>query len=477
MSGRLGVLLVGLGLAAMAACTWSAQAEGTPTPPPIIVVSLDTFRGDALGEATPNLNRLAAESMIFTAAHANANETLFSHASMFTSRYPSELGAVDYSFEFPATSTTLAEAMGAHGYDTAGFVAGGHLSPIFGLQKGFDTWSSVREWGSLFHTLPPALAWLDAPERKEPWFLFLHGYDTHARYLKPPPFGEMFTSAPLAGDIGDAIRRPPGTARIADGWYLVREPYNTIFRPQDIRGRGLEARARIQAMGQEVGTPLSPASLALVGEVYQGAVAYTDLWVGRLMAGLESRGLLDTAWIVILGDHGEELGEDGVFNHRLSLSAEVLHVPLIIRPPGGKAGGQRIDTPVSLLDLMPTLLDIMGAKPAAGMRGLSLLGEIPARALHAESPLREISVLTPDGQGMSFTGISPHSPFLPMALKDAQDGGPAWRAWAGSTLTIPAARERMLDWRSTLPTGRIGQTQIDPARLKLLREKGYWGAE
>jgi arylsulfatase A-like enzyme len=105
--------LLALALLACLALASQVSAEPTAARSNILVLSLDTFRGDALGEATPNLNRLAAESLVFTRAHANANETLFSHASMFTSRYPSELGPVDYSFSFPSSVTTVAEALSA----------------------------------------------------------------------------------------------------------------------------------------------------------------------------------------------------------------------------------------------------------------------------------------------------------------------------------------------------------------------------
>ena len=74
-------------------------------------------------------------------------------------------------------------------------------------------------------------------------------------------------------------------------------------------------------------------------------------------------------------------------------------------------------------------------------------------------------------------GCAPHSPFLPMALTGAQETGPAWRAWQGSSLSVSSARQLLGDWRSVMPTGRIGEAEIDPARLKLLREKGYWGAK
>ena len=164
--------------------------------PSVVVVSLDTLRADRLGcygderGLTPNLDRFAAEALLFENAFSQSNNTVQSHASLFTSRYPSELCRLGPAYRLGAGSPpTLAEVLSAYGYQAGAFVAGGHLDPSFGLDAGFQEYAAPAQWGSLYHTWPLALKWLDRVDPARPTFLFLHGYDTHARYVKPTPFG------------------------------------------------------------------------------------------------------------------------------------------------------------------------------------------------------------------------------------------------------------------------------------------------
>jgi len=219
-----------------------------------------------------------------------------------------------------------------------------------------------------------------------------------------------------------------------------------------------------------------------VRRIYDGAAAYADAQFGMFMGELQARGLLDEAWVIVMADHGEELGEDGVFNHRHRLSPQTLHVPLMVRLPGAQAGGRRVGEPVALLDLMPTLLELANAAPPASMRGQSLLpvlrgGTAPRReALFAENAWRQVAVH--DGaEGTVFAGISPHSPFLQPVLAAARVDGPAFQAWPE---TPPRAlgrfKDLLLDWRRQLPPTPGPQQRISPERMKQMREQGYWEA-
>ncbi len=156
---------------AMTGCSQPAR-EG---PPNIILVSMDTLRQDRLGVygnedgLTPNIDKLAAESVVFEDAWAVSNETLYSHAALFTSRYATETGPIFDTFKLADTFPTLASVLGVYGYESAAFVGGGHLSASFELGRGFDRYHSSGNWGSLYHSVPDALAWLDA--RIVPWAL------------------------------------------------------------------------------------------------------------------------------------------------------------------------------------------------------------------------------------------------------------------------------------------------------------------
>ncbi len=214
-------LLLGL-LLLLAGCS----APPREAPPSVVVVCLDTLRRDRLGAyghsggLTPNLDRFATEAVVFDDAWSVANETLLSHAALFTSRYPTETGPIFDDYTLSDQVPTLAEVLGLHGYQTAAAVAGGHLHQAFGLARGFDWYEQGGSWASLYHTVPLATDWLDARDHQAPFLLFVHGYDTHQRYLKPGPYGTARTEPGYIGPGREATRQKLGTVRVVDGWFF-----------------------------------------------------------------------------------------------------------------------------------------------------------------------------------------------------------------------------------------------------------------
>jgi arylsulfatase A-like enzyme len=438
--------------------------------PNIVLVSLDTLRADKLGTyggpagLTPNLDRFASQALVFESAYAQSSETLFSHASLFTSRYPSELGTLDYDFVLPESEPTLAAVLGAYGYKTAAFTGAGHLHPDFGFSSGFEHYKADVEWGGLFHAVHGMAQYLDATPTEQPRFLFLHGYDAHPRYLKPPPFGFLFADLTRFGPARKAILSPMGTMRVVDGVYHPgAEPAALIA------ARGTGADGAQEALNAE--------DLALIVGAYDGAVAYADAWFGLLMAELDAREMLDDTLIVVLSDHGEELGENGVFNHRYSLSEPVIHVPLMIRLPGAERGGERVTKTAQLVDVLPTLLSFAGAEPLALARGQDLLGEREERPAFSEGPFGEISARDVVGT-LTFKGIAPSSPYLAGLLRAAGLVGPAFSRSKGlSEGEAERLRDQMLDWRYTISPSPPSHSSLSVEQREKLREKGYWGPE
>ncbi len=469
-------------LVLLAGCTASAEEN---TPPNFIVVSLDTLRADRLGayggpeDHSPNLDRFASESIVFEQTFAQLPETLFSHASLFTSRYPSELSTVDYNFEFPADVPTMAEVLSLYGYATGAAVAGGHLSPMFGLQKGFQQYHSLQEWGSLWHTMPSALEWLDA-HQSQPFFLFLHGYDTHNRYLKPSPVGYLHADIDAGQPATEIVRDRHGTAQVADRNWYRRRRFREIFDLGAARPWSPDARAALASKSDPHKIPIGVDAIQHIRDIYDGAVSYADLQFGLFMADLAERKLLDNTWVIVLSDHGEELGDNGLFNHRLVLNEVVLRVPLMIRPPGGLQTGRRVKDVTALLDILPTVVELAGGQLPASIRGRSLApalrGEPLAKRDHvfAEGVFREIAVVQPGG-GFALTGISAHSPHLLQALNAKPADSSAYRSWGQVDKT--AARAALIEWRSSLPPSPSNTTAPDPARIEMLRKKGYWGPQ
>ncbi|MFZ5480557.1 MAG: sulfatase [Myxococcota bacterium] len=473
-------------LPALLACA-SAPRTG---PPPIVLVSLDTLRADRLGAygngdaLTPNLDAFAAEAVVFTQAWSQAVQTAPSHTSLFTSRYPSEQVGDDRLPFVPADMPLLAQLLKLWEYQTGAFVGGADLSKYRGLNVGFDAYETSRDFGSLFHTTPPALAWLDAVDRDAPWFLFVHGYDAHTPYLKPPPYGFAHTGGAPGGAGLDAARR--GTERIIDGFlYADFYPLVAAF-DHEVRPRSAAGRARTSELAgmSEDSVPLTEADETYVRRVYDGAVSYADTLFGLLMAELDARGVLDEAVVVVLSDHGEQLGEHGLWGHCCEVNDEESHVPLLVRLPHGERGGTRVDATVELVDVMPTLLELAEIPPPAGIHGRSFAAALrgepfagrPRAFTQGTETMRTVSVRGPNGR-LTYLGLSPTCEHLPDVVEAARHDGPGFLATEGLAEADRAElRAAMVEWLRTLsPSAGLGNRGEMPAALKKsLREHGYW---
>lgn len=484
-------------LLATTACLYISGCKSGQSPDSknIILISLDTVRADRLGawgntrSLTPNLDRFAAESVVFDQAFSQSNETLYSHASLFTSRYPSELSPLDAGFSVPKDVPLLAEVLANYGFQTAGFVAGGHMASRFGLSRGFGVYDDTADWGSLLQTGKSALTFIDKRDSQAPLFLFVHGYDAHDRYLKPTPFGYAFADPNYSGIGGDIVRWRSAVMGIADGIFpRAGEPliHLTQSRTRFEYGRGLGQMARNAR-------PLLAEDDQHIADVYDGAIAYADMAFGLFMAGLSERGLLESSTIVVFSDHGEGLGEQGVYSHRLLLDDSTLHVPLMIRPAGGTTG-HREPGLVELIDVLPTILAWAGAQLPAGARGHSLAQMVRADApLNAESPASGAEGSFANGRKAAFSesglrmvsgrgpttrvtceGISVDNPLLAGLIAGLPIGGVSLR-YSGDAEGAPAVRDAMVAWRHDLILPRV-----DPGRSSTLdaqmREHGYWPA-
>lgn len=425
-----------------------------PEPGGLLVISFDTLRADRLGaygstaKLTPNLDRFAAESVIFDQAFAQANETLYSHAALFTSRYPSRLAPLNGDFRLPPATATLASTLQDAGWNTAAFVAGGHLSAGFGLDAGFTAYDDSSAWGSLRETSALALRWLDTREQEAPFFLFVHTYDTHDRYLRPSPFGYAFAD-PASQTLGARIgREVGGTTHIGGGAYLPdlsRLELLSLSAPRFEGGRGLRA-------AEPTAEPLADADREHLAALYDGSVAWADACFGRFMAGLDDRGLLESTTIVVLSDHGELLGEGGQFGHRGSLDDAVTRVPLLVRPPGGVAG-RRVTGLVGLIDVAPTLLEIAGIEARLYGDGLSfaptLKGEPQSlrNIVVSEGGLRLLSARGGTTR-LTIEGTSVENPWFGALLRVAPvDGITVKRAGAGGAEPLRTALVDHLEGR------------------------------
>ncbi|GDX83468.1 hypothetical protein LBMAG42_52790 [Deltaproteobacteria bacterium] len=479
--------------ALLAACAPPADPDPTRIDT-IILVSLDTTRADRIGGAfgntrglTPNLDAFAAGAVSFTNAWAVANLTSMSHGAVFTSRYPSEVGRPGGDFHLDGRAPTLAGILGVYGWQTAAFTSGGHLSRQFGLDRDFGWFQHTPFQGSMWHTVPAALTWQDSTRKPGPAFLFVHGYDAHTPYMAPAPFGRAYTDRAYAGTAGpDALATRLGSELIfgphlfhAEGMlgFLVKRNRPRIWDAAARAAVEEEAAAVAKRRPGEV-VSFTDADVAYVREVYDGAIAYQDAMFGELVEGLERRGVLAHAAIVVFGDHGESLGEHGRFGHGEWLGSEELHVPLLVRIPGGS--GRAVAAPVSLLDVLPTVIELADATLPAQARGQSLLPwlqgatgpEHPTR--FAEGNLGQQTVLDAAGQ-LLVEGIRPESTWYSDIIGNADLAGPAFRGEgaAADVSSRAAYRTALLAWHDTMDRPSFAEPASKEA-VEEMKKNGYF---
>jgi arylsulfatase A-like enzyme len=308
-------------------------------PPNILLVVLDTVRGDAAGSArtdrdweglTPNLDRLAAAGTVFTNAWATAPWTAPSHASLFTGLLPSEHGCTWANTHLSEAHPTLAELMGQTGYATAAFFSNPWLADrTTGMLRGFAVRAETPIGGLNELTAPEgdqggrqtlrsAAGWLGAQRDGRPFFAFVNFLEAHLPFNPPAEVRRRFLA-----DL------PPG------------------------------AQVPIQ-VGHEYNAGLIPANKVdwrKVRRLYGGDVFTADWLLGDLIQSLKQQRLYDRTVIVVTSDHGENLGDHGLMDHQFSVHETLLRVPLVIRDPTGRLARGRRDDPVLLTDLFETLLD------------------------------------------------------------------------------------------------------------------------
>jgi arylsulfatase A-like enzyme len=362
------------GLLAVLLC--ACQAD--PRPPHIILVSIDTLRADRVGRLgpdgrsiTPNLDALAAQGLRLQNVYSTSNESLYSHAAMFTGQLPSEIGTMDYrTFQIPQGMPTLASTLSSAGYRTQAVVGGGHLSAQFGLSEGFDEYQVGDHFSGFQQTIPMAIEQLQEAE-DGPSFLFVHGYDCHTPYIKPGPAGRIF-SPDYSGPLLDVVRSPIIYEQITGDWYAPD------FQPEVVRGAGRGGfistqmfdalREHVRTADPETLIALDEADKAFLLGTYDAAAMYADMWLGVLLAELEAKDLADKTVLMVVSDHGEDLLEHGFFNHRAGLWQTTTRVPMIMRAPGLQP--QVREDLGSIQDVGATLLGLAGIEH--GLPGLDL---------------------------------------------------------------------------------------------------------
>jgi len=370
------VLVVGALLPAEEAVHGGATGDETPRDLNVLLVVVDALRADHLGcygyerDTSPNVDRIAREGITFVNAYAQAPVTKHSTATLVTGLFPSSHGVSGISDGLPEDTPVLTEEMQKLGYRTAVLSANAFVSPLFGFARGADFAFSgampmsqkalqVRVARMLSARVPglrwaPAvfaaidrklprsgeslspyeeqagtlndmlLSWIDsAPDGR--FFAYVHYMEPHMPLVPPPPFDTKFDP----GYEGKVWSDFP----VYNGGIL---PFNP--------GPAMPERERTNLVAR-----------------YDGTIAYFDQEFGRLLEGLEARGIAQNTLILVTSDHGEEFHDHGGWGHGISLFEELIKVPFVMWCPGCLPGGGRIERPVRHVDVMPTLLGAAGA--------------------------------------------------------------------------------------------------------------------
>jgi arylsulfatase A-like enzyme len=426
----------------------------------VLVFSVDTLRADHLGcygysrATSPHVDAIAKEGVLFERVVAPAPWTLPSYGSFFTGCTPARHRAgvsTDKEERFGRDEDgskkdlevlrddlpTLAETLASKGWATAAFHANSFLRAKNGLARGFDRYVFYQYRSDFGADL--ATKWIEG-HRNRPWFCFLHVMDVHQPYAPPPPYDTKFSEYSFE-EVADY---PPAIEELR-----AKEP--------------------------------DDATRKLLVDQYDGAIASVDERIGLVVDRLRKLGELDRTLVVIHSDHGEEFWEHGGYEHGHAEHDEILHVPLVLRMPGKLPKAARIGARVRGIDVMPTLIALLGIEPPTGIEGRSLLtlvegkSEAPRECI-SEATLhgpREIKALTVGSERLTMAGTVPGVLFdLASDPRETQDLRSERKERAKSM------EERLLRRHEILAqsAARGGKMQLSPEDTIRLLQLGYGGA-
>ena len=462
--------------------------------PNVLIYMIDTLRADHTSlygytrETTPFLKRMGAQGLVFDDCVVQATWTKPSVASLMTSLYSFTHGIIHDFDTIPQGSVTLAEQLRAAGYVTGGIVANPMAGRISSLQRGFDYMS---EWLVIDRQRHPRedrgtdsaalnrviFPWLDE-HRDEPFFLYAHATDPHTPYQPPAGFEEKFAKPAESPEFDRAFAKLRSLAMNRGGFGFDR------------------------ALCNEAG--VNPDQfIRRAADRYDGEVLHNDWSLEQLSAKLKSLGILDNTLIIVVSDHGEEFWEHGWTGHGQSLYQELAHGVLVFWSPKLLPVPRRVSEPVQLIDVMPTVLDLLGLKIPDVVQGQSLAPFVKGPPFQRRGPVMTSRYAHPYEENAGFV---PENHVDSVALIEGRwkliyrpNGEAAGlnraelyehRSDPGDTKNVAAQKPQQVaqmtteigQWmekqkRVRNALGRGAKATFDPETLEKLRSLGYLGGK
>ena len=422
----------------LAALTAFCAAAQTPAKPPlnVVLITIDTLRADHVGcygykqIKTPNIDGLAADGMRFESAFAVVPVTLPSHSSMLTGTYPMLSGMHDFSGnKLSPLQPTLASVLKQAGYQTGAVIGAAVLDSRFGLNRGFDFYYDHFDFSRLDET--------NLDEMERPGNVVA---DVALDWLAKNSQKKFFL------------------------WMHLYDPHFPYHPPE-------------------------PYSREYAAQPYDGEIAFADEQVGRLLRFLKEKGIYQNTVIVLCGDHGESLGEHGEKTHGFFIYNATMHVPLIIRLPESRLpekAARTVADPVSLVDLMPTVLGAVGLEIPSQVQGHNLLPELRGdrtdqlnrdRVLYGETFMPRIHFNWSELRGSENTKYHFIDAPRPELYDLSKDPGEVHNLFTEKKAVAEEMRAKLVSLIRDYSAGKemAEKTGLDPALMERLKALGYAG--
>ena len=461
-----------------------------PALPNVLIYTVDTLRADHASlyhyqrDTTPFLSKFGANGVVFEDCQAQSTWTKSSIASMMTSLYSFTHGIMNDSGTIPPGAATIAEQLREAGYVTASIVASPFVGRSTGLERGFDylmEFPVIRrqrnartdgetDSGALNRVIFP---WLDR-HHDEPFFLYAHSTDPHAPYGPPPPFDAKFANPAQNAEFNRNYARFRTNHEYGGG---------AMISPEMCQKAGINGN---RFLGQAV-------------DRYDAEVLHNDYSFELLIDKLKQLGVLDNTLIIVMSDHGEEFWDHGWTAHGHTVYQELTHAVLLLWNPSLLPTPRRVKEPVQLIDVMPTIFDLLKLKAPPIMEGQSLeplarghhfqrSGLVIASRFAAAQPIG----LVPENATDSFAIIDEHWKFI-YRNKSAHTGAKKVELYDRSSDRAErhdvsgehpdliqertAALSQWIQAQNKIRSlvGHPGQSSLDQQTIDRLRSLGYLG--